>query len=244
MSDGAAAEGPPSRDGDARERSGRRDGSGARRGRGGRNARGGRRGRGARQGAGRAEGTPGDERPKAQSTGNGASAARPARGNTQRARREVSAGGIVYRVDGDASGHGQPLYLLIRDSYRNWGFPKGHLERGEQPDAAAVREVVEETGLAGVALRGVIETIDWYFRFRGRLIHKICHFNLMETERAETSPQVAEGITACRWAPFEEAVRLVSYANAREVLKRAHAMVRADGDVAGATSSAPRPAGE
>ena len=150
----------------------------------------------------------------------------------------------MYRIDADAGGRAQPLYLLIRDSYRNWGFPKGHLERGEQPDAAAVREVVEETGLAGVALRGAIETIDWYFRFRGRLIHKICHFYLMETERAETSPQVAEGITACRWAPFDEAVRLVSYANAREVLKRANTMVRAAGDVAGSADAATRPAGE
>jgi 8-oxo-dGTP pyrophosphatase MutT (NUDIX family) len=144
-----------------------------------------------------------------------------------RARREVSAGGVVYRVAAQADGAAEPLFLLIRDSYRNWGFPKGHLERGELPDVAAVREVMEETGLDGVALRGAIETIDWYFRFRGRLIHKICHFYLMETERSETSPQVAEGITACRWAPFEEAVRLVSYANAREVLKRAHVMVSA-----------------
>jgi 8-oxo-dGTP pyrophosphatase MutT (NUDIX family) len=143
----------------------------------------------------------------------------------QRARREVSAGGVVFRVEAGGDGAARPLFLLIRDSYQNWGFPKGHLERGEQPDAAAMREVVEETGLDAVALRGAIETIDWYFRFRGRLIHKVCHFFLMETEGSETSPQVAEGITACRWAPFDEAVRLVSYANAREVLKRAHAMV-------------------
>ena len=145
----------------------------------------------------------------------------------------------MYRVDVDASGATQPLFLLIRDSYRNWGFPKGHLERGELADAAAIREVVEETGLASVALRGQIETIDWYFRFRGRLIHKVCHFYLMQTERPDTSPQVAEGITACRWAPFEEAVRLVSYANAREVLKRAHAMVhgRTASDGAVATDS-------
>ena len=41
---------------------------------------------------------------------------------------ETSAGGVVYRVQ-----HGQPLFLLIRDSYRNWGFPKGHLEQDEAP---------------------------------------------------------------------------------------------------------------
>src|SRR3954452_19930336 len=95
-------------------------------------------------------------------------------------RDETSAGGVVFRVD-----DGQPLYLLIRDSYQNWGFPKGHLERGELPEAAALREVEEETGLSGLALRGPIETIEWYFRFRGRLIHKICYFYLMETSQAE-----------------------------------------------------------
>ncbi len=137
-----------------------------------------------------------------------------------RAQQEVSAGGVVYRMDG-----GEPLYLLIRDSYDNWGFPKGHLESGERAEGAAVREVREETGLADVTVRGDIETIDWYFRFRGRLIHKICHFFLMETTHAATAPQSAEGITACRWVGFADAHTTVSYANARLVLRRAQEMI-------------------
>ena len=139
-----------------------------------------------------------------------------------RAQRETSAGGVVYRLH-----DGHALFLLIRDSYQNWGFPKGHLESGERSEDAAVREVREETGIDDLALRGQIETIDWYFRFRGQLIHKVCHFYLMETASAETCPQRAEGITACRWAPFEDAVQLTSYANAREVLRRANEMVAA-----------------
>lgn len=137
-----------------------------------------------------------------------------------RAKEETSAGGVVYRLDG-----GAPLYLLIRDSYKNWGFPKGHVEEGEQPDDAALREVSEETGLADLAMRGLIDTIDWHFRFRGTLIHKICHFYLMETVESSTSPQRTEGITACRWLPFNEADELISYANARDVLRKAGLIV-------------------
>ena len=137
-----------------------------------------------------------------------------------RAQREVSAGGVVYRLHA-----GHALFLLIRDSYQNWGFPKGHLESGERSEDAAVREVREETGIADLALRGQIETIDWYFRFRGQLIHKVCHFYLMETSQATTNPQQAEGITACRWVSYDDARSAISYANARKVLARAHEMI-------------------
>jgi 8-oxo-dGTP pyrophosphatase MutT (NUDIX family) len=144
------------------------------------------------------------------------------RGKTRnkKPRDETSAGGIVFRKEG-----ADHLYLLIRDSYRNWGFPKGHLEAGELPDAAALREVTEETGLTRLALHSAVETIDWHFRFRGRLIHKVCHFYLMESADARTKPQRAEGITACRWARYADASRLLSYANAREVLAHAHELL-------------------
>lgn len=142
--------------------------------------------------------------------------------NRDQAKEERSAGGVVFRTDA-----GQPLFLLIRDSYQNWGFPKGHIEPGEQADEAARREVVEETGLAQLALRGAIDTIDWFFRFRGQLIHKSCQFFLMEAVESTTSPQRNEGITACRWISFEEAEALISYSNARAVLRRAHEMVTA-----------------
>ena len=58
------------------------------------------------------------------------------------ARIETSAGGVVVRHTTS-----EPLVLLICDSYGKWGFPKGHVEPGEAPEVAAVREVAEETGL-------------------------------------------------------------------------------------------------
>lgn len=142
---------------------------------------------------------------------------------TARARHETSAGGVVFRIEDDHA-----VFLLIRDSYQNWGFPKGHVEEGERPEAAACREVAEETGLSDLVVRAPIDSIDWYFRFRGQLIHKVCHFFLMETAQSETAPQRAEGITACQWTAYREAAALISYANAREVLRRAHEIVVAN----------------
>jgi len=140
-----------------------------------------------------------------------------ARKGSSRVKRETSAGGVVYRVVS-----GGPVFLLIRDSYGKWGFPKGHLERRERADTAALREVMEETGLRAVTVIGSVDTIDWKFRFRGSLIHKRCQFFLMESATSVTKPQNAEGITECKWAPFDEAAKLISYDNARAVLVHAN----------------------
>ena len=138
---------------------------------------------------------------------------------------EVSAGGIVFRREPGGIAH----FLLIKDSYHNWGFPKGHLEDGETPAQAALRETQEETGLEHLILHGPIRLIDWHFRFRGRLIHKYCHFYLIECPAGDTCPQEEEGITECVWLPLPLAIESISYDNAREVLRlAAEALSRAD----------------
>ncbi len=140
----------------------------------------------------------------------------------RKAEREVSAGGIVFRRQPDRSAR----FLLIRDPYEHWGFPKGHLEGEESPAEAAYRETAEETGLVDLQMLGPIRIIDWHFRFKGRYIHKFCHFFLLESAAAEVVPQLDEGITDYRWLTLEEALEQLSYDNARGVLKRAGEMAR------------------
>jgi len=135
--------------------------------------------------------------------------------------REVSAGGVVFRRYDDR----MIRYLLIRDAYEKWGLPKGHLEDGESPADAALRETREEVGLPDLVLHGPIRIIDWRFRARGgRLIHKYCHFFLLESPAAEPVPQLTEGITAVRWCTLDEGLTDLSYDNARGVLRRAGEM--------------------
>jgi ADP-ribose pyrophosphatase YjhB (NUDIX family) len=136
---------------------------------------------------------------------------------------ETSAGGVVYRL-----ADGVPHFLLIRDPYENWGLPKGHVERGETAEETALREVREETGIESLEFREPLGTIDWFFREGPDLIHKYCHFFLMETETARTVPQLSEGITDCIWLPLEEALSTLTYDNARTVLQLAGERVIAD----------------
>jgi ADP-ribose pyrophosphatase YjhB (NUDIX family) len=141
-----------------------------------------------------------------------------------RARVETSAGGVIFRrVDGRAH------VLLIRDRYEHWGFPKGHLEGMETAADAALREVREETGLLDLVLGPRLQTIDWFFRFRGHLIHKFCHFYLIESPSGDATPEAEEGITGCLWLPIVEAIETISYDNAREVLRAAAVELNEEG---------------
>lgn len=59
--------------------------------------------------------------------------------------RRLSAGIVVVRAAPDGE-----RILLLR-AYKNWDFPKGLVERGEEPRAAAIRETAEETGIADLS---------------------------------------------------------------------------------------------
>jgi 8-oxo-dGTP pyrophosphatase MutT (NUDIX family) len=131
---------------------------------------------------------------------------------------------VIRHIDG------VPHVLVIRDPYKNWGLPKGHLEDGETAGEAAVREVREETGLTDLDLGGELATIDWYFRAGGRLVHKFCAFYLMTSRVGDPVPELDEGISECVWLPLPEAEVRISYDNARDVVKVAREQIQGGGD--------------
>jgi len=89
-----------------------------------------------------------------------------------------SAGALVL-VDG--------RMLVVRRSDREeWVFPKGHLEAGELPEAAAIREVREETGLE-VRLVGPLGSTEYTFRHGNRRHHKRVDWFLAERIAGEIS---------------------------------------------------------
>lgn len=133
-------------------------------------------------------------------------------------RKERSAGVIVFRTN-DA---GERLYLLL-DYGRFWDYPKGHVEKDEDDAAAALRELAEETGIADAELLpGFAKEIAYFFRDKKKgLIRKEVVFFAARTSRQRI--KLSHEHSGSAWLPFDEAIERLTYANAKQVLRDAHA---------------------
>jgi 8-oxo-dGTP pyrophosphatase MutT (NUDIX family) len=92
-------------------------------------------------------------------------------------RREISAGGVVYRR---RRGSVQ-IALAARRTRRGdlvWGLAKGAIEPEETPESAAVREVREETGLHA-RIEDSLGEIRYFYVWEGVRVRKLVHFFLM-----------------------------------------------------------------
>jgi 8-oxo-dGTP pyrophosphatase MutT (NUDIX family) len=141
-------------------------------------------------------------------------------------RTEISAGGVVYRRRGERVA----VCLIQTQGGKAWQLPKGLIERGEQPEAAAEREVLEETGLRGKLLQRLDRIEYWYvWEEDGQKtrVHKYVYFFLFRYTKGSTKDHDDE-VDDARWFPIEEAQRTLSFDSERQVLDQA-ARAIADG---------------
>jgi 8-oxo-dGTP pyrophosphatase MutT (NUDIX family) len=136
---------------------------------------------------------------------------------------EFSAGGVVVRdreviviVPARRDAHGRRVLAL----------PKGHPDGDETPEAAATREVREETGVTA-ELREKIGDVHYHYERRGRRIVKRVAFFLFDYGSGDLADHDHE-IEEARWMPLEEAAEALSYEGERSIVSRALSRLASD----------------
>jgi 8-oxo-dGTP pyrophosphatase MutT (NUDIX family) len=136
-------------------------------------------------------------------------------------KRARSAGGVVFQRAGD-----DVHILILQHEGGKWMLPKGTIEPGETPEAVALREVAEETGLSNVRVIGDLgqERYSFFWRTEGTYYDKIVHYFLLEfLGGEEVRPQREEGFIAAEWVNLDEALARIKYKETREIVSRARA---------------------
>lgn len=138
---------------------------------------------------------------------------------------ETSAGGLVI----DRSGTKGLLIgrIDLKDQSREkllWSLPKGHIEEGETPEQAAIREVNEETGIE-CSIDKSLGVIDFWFMAGGKRIHKTVHHFVFRETGGKIAPQVSE-VDDVRWFPLEEIVERLAYPDERKLIARSKELLR------------------
>ena len=112
-----------------------------------------------------------------------------------------------------------------------WALPKGLVDAGESPEATALREVEEETGIEGESL-GKLGDVRYVYVRNGVRIFKIVSFYLVRYKRGrlgDLPTALAFEVADARWLPLEEAPRLLAYRGEREMAEKALARVTQNG---------------
>lgn len=114
-----------------------------------------------------------------------------------------AAGGLISNIRGD-------VLLIFRRG--KWDLPKGKIENSETPEAAAKREVTEETGLKNIHIeKQLVDTWHAYHQF-GKDIMKQTHWYKMQFTGTElTVPQIEEDILDIQWIKPENIDKYLRY---------------------------------
>lgn len=126
----------------------------------------------------------------------------------------ISAGGIIFWKNGS-----KIFVCLVKRNRKDvWIFPRGRLEVNENMENAVIREVKEETGIIARVIRkiGVIK-YSFYSSSDKKYYDKEVHFYLLKMSKQERFIPNEE-IQEMRWMEIEEAIKLLSYEQEREIL--------------------------
>ncbi|WP_452226119.1 NUDIX hydrolase [Lacinutrix cladophorae] len=119
----------------------------------------------------------------------------------------VAGGGKVFNQEGEI------LFIYRNDK---WDLPKGKTEPHETIEETAIREVAEETGVAGLKIVKPLQTTYHIFKRNGKYKIKVTYWFEMKTSfTGKLYPQENEGITKVEWLNSAQSLKALenSYAN-------------------------------
>ena len=140
-------------------------------------------------------------------------------------RREFSAGGVLVR-----GLRGGAFIAAVRPAGKPeglWALPKGIVAPGEKPEATAVREVAEETGVEG-RLEAKLGDVRYVYTWAGERVFKVVSFYLLRYRAGrigELPAEHAHEVAEARWLRLADAPRMLAYKGEREMAERALAFV-------------------
>src|ERR687893_837419 len=137
---------------------------------------------------------------------------------------EFSAGGVVVNAD-------EEVVVIVptrraADGSRVLALPKGHPDGTESAAEAALREVREEAGVEAEVVGSLGEVRYWYQR-GGKRIAKVVEFFLLRYVSRGVADHDHE-VEQARWVPAAEAVRTLSYAGERDMVREALSRLERD----------------
>jgi bis(5'-nucleosidyl)-tetraphosphatase len=112
---------------------------------------------------------------------------------------ERSAGAIIFKIENK-----KPYYLLLKGKYKSeyWEFPKGLIEKDEEPKQTALREIKEETGLEDIELiDGYNEKVTYFYRKGKEIVHK--EVILLLAKAKNENVKISYEHANYKWADFE-----------------------------------------
>lgn len=128
---------------------------------------------------------------------------------------ERSAGLVIFRKKG-----AEREYLVVKSRRHGaWGFPKGHVDAGETDEETARRETIEETGLADFE---VVPGFSRELRYplpKSGIEKQVVYFLAEAGKGAEPTGACDQEIGELRWAKYDVAMKLLTFANTKEVLE-------------------------
>ncbi len=125
---------------------------------------------------------------------------------------EFSCGGVILE-------NNKVLLVQVKSmkGRKIWTFPKGHIEQGETPRQAALREVLEETGYKAAIVKPLLK-VRYAFTLKGRYVRKVVQWYLMK-KLGRIGKHDPSEILGINWVSINKAKEMVEYPSDKRLLE-------------------------